>query len=336
MEVDEPTEASELSQETREAFFGNHGGVVIPLRVEGALWGALMISIDEADGSPHSAEPRQARETGLDDLSFCRTLASHLELALANAHAFERELTRAQERATLAEAARTILSYTTLHPLADVMCRLAATLVHADNACAVRVEGDRLKTIGSFGDGIEELSELLAAKRIKDDEQNAVTNDRRWIRVEEGPGHAIVPLVRRPGEPGERETVDAYLIVGRATKERFARDSLRLLLELGALFASALRNLELYETTSRANSALRESSEFKDDLIAMLAHDFKGPLTVMLGYCELLLEVADEHREEIRDDFLADTAARAAFRRRAHARANAGRWVSRLRARRWI
>jgi signal transduction histidine kinase len=75
------------------------------------------------------------------------------------------------------------------------------------------------------------------------------------------------------------------------------------LLELGALFASALRNLELYEATSRANSALRESSEFKDDLIAMLAHDFKGPLTVMLGYCELLLEVADEHREEIQTIF---------------------------------
>ena len=300
LEIDEPTEGFELPKEARAAFFGNHGGIMVPLRVEGALWGALMISVDEADGSPHSL---QARDDELDDLSFCRTLGSHLELALANAHAFERELTRAQERATLAEAARTILSYTTLHPLAEVMCRLAATLVHADTACAVRVEGDRLKTLGSYGEGVEELMDLLVAKRTKDEEQNAVRNERRWIRVEEGPGHAIVPLVRRPGEPGEKETVDAYLIVGRATKDRFARDSLRLLLELGALFASALRNLELYEATTRANSMLRESSEFKDDLIAMLAHDFKGPLTVMLGYCELLLETSTDHREEIQTIF---------------------------------
>jgi signal transduction histidine kinase len=31
----------------------------------------------------------------------------------------------------------------------------------------------------------------------------------------------------------------------------------------------------------------------------MLAHDFKGPLTVILGYCELLLETATQSRDEI-------------------------------------
>ncbi len=69
--------------------------------------------------------------------------------------------------------------------------------------------------------------------------------------------------------------------------------------ELGALLALALRNLELYEAMSLANRALQESSEFKDDLLAMLAHDFKGPLTVILGYCELLMETTTESREEI-------------------------------------
>jgi signal transduction histidine kinase len=95
------------------------------------------------------------------------------------------------------------------------------------------------------------------------------------------------------------ETIDAFLIVGRSEDARFGRDDLRLLQELAALLALALRNLELYEAMSRANRALQESSEFKDDLLAMLAHDFKGPLTVILGYCELLLESDTESREEI-------------------------------------
>ena len=69
--------------------------------------------------------------------------------------------------------------------------------------------------------------------------------------------------------------------------------------ELGALLSLALRNLELYEAMGFANRALQESSSFKDDLLAMLAHDFKGPLTVILGYCELMLEASDDHREEI-------------------------------------
>ena len=45
-----------------------------------------------------------------------------------------------------------------------------------------------------------------------------------------------------------------------------------------------------FERIQQLARALSESNEFKDDLLAMLAHDFKGPLTVIAGYCELLLE----------------------------------------------
>src|SRR5690348_14389050 len=45
-----------------------------------------------------------------------------------------------------------------------------------------------------------------------------------------------------------------------------------------------------FERIQQLARALSESNEFKDDLLAMLAHDFKGPLTVIGGYCELLLE----------------------------------------------
>jgi signal transduction histidine kinase len=47
-----------------------------------------------------------------------------------------------------------------------------------------------------------------------------------------------------------------------------------------------------FERIQQLARALSESNEFKDDLLAMLAHDFKGPLTVIAGYCELLLENA--------------------------------------------
>jgi signal transduction histidine kinase len=54
-----------------------------------------------------------------------------------------------------------------------------------------------------------------------------------------------------------------------------------------------------FERIQQLARALSESNEFKDDLLAMLAHDFKGPLTVILGYCELLLESANT---ELRDE----------------------------------
>jgi signal transduction histidine kinase len=64
----------------------------------------------------------------------------------------------------------------------------------------------------------------------------------------------------------------------------------RLLDALVSLAALAVRNVELYEQSARANRALEESNTFKDDLMAMFAHDFKGPLTVIYGHAELLIE----------------------------------------------
>ena len=131
--VDEPSDASMLPRVARDALFDGRSGVIVPLRLEGTLWGCFIVRAAEG-GLDWPAEERS---------TFFRTLGSHLEIALANAHAYERELRRAQERETFAEAARTILSHTAIGSLADVMCRLAIALVHADRACVLRWNGER-------------------------------------------------------------------------------------------------------------------------------------------------------------------------------------------------
>ena len=287
--VDEPSDVALLPRVARDALFDGRSGVIIPVRLEGTLWGCFMVRASDG-GLDWPAEERA---------TFFRTLGSHLEIALANAHAYERELRRAQERETFAEAARTILSHTAITTLADVMCRLAATLVHADRACVLRWSGDGYSLVGRFGEGIEESIAQSGfdlehrAERLS----SLVGDERRVQRLIDGPGYVVTPLSQTSAGTGE--SIDAFLLVGRANEARFGRDDLRIMQELGALLALALRNLELYEGMSRANRALQESSEFKDDLLAMLAHDFKGPLTVILGYCELLLETTSQSREEI-------------------------------------
>jgi signal transduction histidine kinase len=62
-----------------------------------------------------------------------------------------------------------------------------------------------------------------------------------------------------------------------------------------------------FERIQQLARALSESNEFKDDLLAMLAHDFKGPLTVILGYCELLLENAPPELHEELETIYAQT-----------------------------
>ena len=287
--VDEPSDASLLPPSAREALFEGRGGAIVPLRIEGALWGCFIVRAGDASFD----WPADVRAT------FFRTLGSHLEIALSNAHAYERELRRAQERETLAEAARMILSHTHVTSLADVMSRLAASLVHSERACVLRWTQERYEVVGSFGERAADMVELSGFDLVHRAERLAGlgSDERRVQRLIEGPGYVVVPLILAGAVSSE--TIDAFLIVGRSEDARFGRDDLRLLQELAALLALALRNLELYEAMSRANRALQESSEFKDDLLAMLAHDFKGPLTVILGYCELLLESDTESREEI-------------------------------------
>ena len=287
--VDEPSDASALPRIARDALFDGRGGVVIPIRLEGTLWGCFLVRAGEG-GLDWPPEERA---------TFFRTLGSHLEIALANAHAYERELRRAQERETFAEAARTILSHTAIGSLADVMSRLAASLVHADRACVLRWNGDRYEVVGRFGGDVAETIAKSGFDLVHRAERlsSLVGDERRVQRLIDGPGYIVTPLSPTSATGGD--AVDAFLLAGRDDDERFARDDLRIMQELGALLTLALRNLELYEAMGLANRALQESSQFKDDLLAMLAHDFKGPLTVILGYCELLLETVSQSREEI-------------------------------------
>ncbi len=288
--VDDPSDSALLPRVSREALFGDGSGVVVPLRIDGNLWG--LIAMRSVDGGFTWPQDERAM--------FVRTLASHLEIALANAHAYERERRRAQERETLAEAARTILGQVDLPTLAEVMSRLAASLVDAEQACVLRWMGDRYRVVGSYGGAVEDLIARtgLALDMRVTQAMGIGPEERRVQRLIEGVGFAVAPLVHGAGE-GANDAIDAFLLVGAKGDIRFGRDRLRLLQELGALTALALRNLELYAASTDANRALHESNQFKDDLLAMLAHDFRGPLTVIEGYCELLMENANTKSEEI-------------------------------------
>jgi len=72
---------------------------------------------------------------------------------------------------------------------------------------------------------------------------------------------------------------------------------------LAQYFAVAARNVELYRELAARRSSVVELNQVKNDLIAMLAHDFKGPLTTIVGFADVLSE--DERFDEESRQFLA-------------------------------
>jgi len=67
-------------------------------------------------------------------------------------------------------------------------------------------------------------------------------------------------------------------------------------------FSVAVRNVALYNEVEERRSAVLELNQTKSDLITMLAHDFRGPLTSIVGFADLTSEVGPVNEEQ--RDFL--------------------------------
>jgi signal transduction histidine kinase len=215
-----------------------------------------------------------------DDAKFLRALAAHVSLALANALAFEQLRRYAAQGAALTEAARTILGFTELEPLALSLCRLCARLALAEHVAIYARRGDTLTRIA-----FETRDDLAIPLELPLDESAAramlagVSRDRAL---------AVASL-----DFPNRDAAPANGLLACWRSAAFDKADLRLIETLKSLAALAIRNVDLYEQSTRANQALAESNAFKDDLMAMFAHDFNGPLTVISGFSELLFDVDD-------------------------------------------
>jgi PAS domain S-box-containing protein len=104
--------------------------------------------------------------------------------------------------------------------------------------------------------------------------------------------------VRIPGSVGEtRYIIDVRGAVPLETADLFAMGL------LAQYVAVAARNVELYGELQARRTAVVELNEVKNDLIAMLAHDFKGPLTTIVGFADVLAE--DDRFDDESRKFLA-------------------------------
>ena len=99
--------------------------------------------------------------------------------------------------------------------------------------------------------------------------------------------------------PGRRV---AFILDVRAGEAAFVAADVFAFGLLAQYFAVAARNVELYRELATRRSSVVELNQVKNDLIAMLAHDFKGPLTTIVGFADVLAE--DERFDDESRSFL--------------------------------
>ena len=253
--------------------------VGVPIVVEERLWGAIVLDETALTGERYN---------------FMRNVARHSELALENALAFERHRQFAAESAALSDAGRTLLGYTRIEPLSSAISRLAVELGEAEHA-ALYIEDSEgvFQCSGSFP--------RLGSRpcNVGDEELRSAIDDRTSL-IERADRLLLLPLGDRSGAT-EHGAMRGCLAIRRAQESPvITHETIRLLEAFATLGTLALRNARLFEEATEANRALAESNAFKDDLLAMFTHDFKGPLTVISGYGELVLDkLVGEERESV-------------------------------------
>lgn len=91
----------------------------------------------------------------------------------------------------------------------------------------------------------------------------------------------------------------AYVLEVRAGSGRTLRAADLFMLDLLAEYLGvAARNASLVEELDERRSGILELNQVKTDLIAMLAHDFKSPLTSIVGFTELAMELGPVNADQ--------------------------------------
>lgn len=110
--------------------------------------------------------------------------------------------------------------------------------------------------------------------------QRAGTDDSNGINFART--RAAVPVTPTGGR-------SIFVIEAQARKQQVLRESDLFAVQLLAQYlAVPARNVELYAELNALRSAAIELMELKSDLITMIAHDFRGPLTAIIGFAEVL------------------------------------------------
>jgi signal transduction histidine kinase len=282
-----------VDEEPRDAFLRRSGvrsALIVPLVMEGRVEHAIGLQY---------AQPR-----GFDELDvvMLRSVASHVGLALANVQLYEIERLRRSRAESLERVVRMLRDTQTIE---EVLLVFAVTVSHEARLTCVAYELQGNAAIRRAVRAVEPAREGMP-ERIETAHIVPLLSSSGIT-----PASALPEHMRRAIFAGNEGLLASLRIDGHlwgfigfmaAPGAYDWSDSERRLYfhMLASHLELALSGAIGFERIQHLARALSESNEFKDDLLAMLAHDFKGPLTVILGYCELLLENAsNDVREEL-------------------------------------
>jgi signal transduction histidine kinase len=187
-------------------------------------------------------------------------------------------------------------------PLFTHLAEQSASMLKAEKGLVMLYDASRRQIVGQprgFGLTAEQISQI----RYSIDSEAAG----RWNFRKNGPlisNSASADTRLLPNLVGQLGLRSALLVpmssggkilgllgVANRTGDRpFGEEDLSLLMAAAGLAAVAVDNLVLHEDLKQANVLLQDYDRMKSEFVAMVAHDFRKPLTAIRGFAELVME----------------------------------------------
>lgn len=240
-----------------------------------------------------------------DDLEYLTRFASQLSIAAANSVAFTRERERSEQLALVNSLLREMAgSLSRGRILQTAVARIREALpasavliglvdpesgqieIAAAAADAVPAEGwaSQPREAGLFGRALRERrSQAVSDLAREPSHVRRVAGTRSLL---------VVPILSGDEAIG-------VLDVESPRVGEFSRNEVLTLETLADGIGILLRNAELYQALEQTNARLVDMDRWKSELVNMVAHDFRAPLTSVLGYTDLI-ELGDESLESRR------------------------------------
>ncbi|NJK80397.1 MAG: GAF domain-containing protein [Chloroflexaceae bacterium] len=275
----------------------------LPLKREGRPIGGMVLSF------------RQPQEFLVADRSFMQAIAYQCELALERAHRYESEQrARATAELLAARAARVQLVTEALSAAlspSQVIGIIADQGIAALGARAGLVflydpEEQALQLAGGFGynDEVHEHWQHIPLRANVPVAKAARTGMPNWLetfeeRSAQFPGVGDHPDFANDGAWATLPLWSNERIIGAlgltfSAARKFTGEERVFILTLAQQCAQALDRARLYQIEQQARTAAEAAIRERDQVVSLISHDLKSPLSAIQGYTQLLLRRVDQ------------------------------------------
>jgi signal transduction histidine kinase len=266
----------------------------IPIKREGKVFAVINVESTEYD----------AFSAG--DIIILETLADQLATAFGNAIAYEKERKHNEQMLLLSELISELASIldakqivkTTVERIKQRFHYYFVTFAWADHELGVLKDWYFLPKFDKHVPDIP-FEQGLTGRAVRSGKRVLVNNtatEPEYVCVfEEVQSEVVMPI--RIGD-----TIVGILDLQSDRLNAFDDSDLMILSTLAHAVGTALQNADSYHRLERINAKLAQTAQQKDEIVQIVAHDFRSPLTVIRGYMDFLLKKADwkdERQKEI-------------------------------------